>query len=352
MTVMRQRYALLPLFLLLLFLILAACDSTPANQSAMHPQSDGRPSGVLHESVPTPVPSRSQGQDTYGVVGSTTVATALNAAAIVFREGLEAVLILASLMGSLKHGEARRLRPPLWGGAAISLLATVLTWMLAASILRALAGFGERLEAVVSLIAIAVLLLITNWFFHKVYWTGWIAGFHNRKGRLVSAEIGQWIGLVALGFSSIYREGFEVVLFSQALVLQAGSVAVVAGVGLGLLGTLLVGLIVFGLQIKLPSKKMLIVTGILIGWVLIILVGNTVDVLQAVGWLPTHQIGTLHSPTWLILASGFFPTWEGMLLQGAAGTFVLGSYILAERQRHRNGQRNNSRAGFTRPVEL
>ncbi len=281
----------------------------------------------------------------------TTIATALNASAIVFREGLEAVLILASLLGSFKRGEARKLRLPLWLGTALSLVATALTWLLAQGILRMLAGFGERLEAIVSLIAIGVLLLITNWFFHKVYWTGWMANFHSRKGVLVSAEIGQWIGLVFLGFSSVYREGFEVVLFGQALVLQAGSVAVMAGVGLGLLGTLVIGIIVFGLQVKLPHKKMLIITGILIGWVLIILVGNTVDVLQGVGWLPTHNIGTLHSPTWLILVLGLFATWEGVLLQLAAGTFVIGSYFLAEHQQHRKKRVTNAGQKVTPSLE-
>ncbi len=310
MHIIRRRTRALLLLGLFLLLLLTACGPSSA---------PGAPHQASNEYA--------------DVSGDTTVATALNAAAIVFREGLEAVLILASLMGSLKRGEARRLRSPLWLGAALSLGATVLTWMLAESILGALAGFGERLEAIVSLIAIGVLLLITNWFFHKVYWTGWIAGFHSRKSKVLGAAFGQWLGLVALGFSSIYREGFEVVLFSQALVLQAGSVAVFLGVVLGLLATLVVGVIVLGLQIKLPYKKMLVITGILIGWVLVILVGNTVDVLQTVGWLPAHPIGTLHSPGWLILLLGLFLTWEGVLLQLMAATFVIGSYFLAERQR-------------------
>ena len=120
--------------------------------------------------------------------GSAPAAVVTNAAVIVFREGLEAVLILASLMGSLKQGENRKYRRPLWGGVAVAMLATVLTWLLAHGILAALARFGERLEAIVSLIAIGVLLLITNWFFHKVYWTGWIANFHHRKRQLLSGE--------------------------------------------------------------------------------------------------------------------------------------------------------------------
>ena len=40
--------------------------------------------------------------------------------------------------------------------------------------------------------SIAILLLITNWFFHKNYWTGWIASFHARKRRLISGEAGLW----------------------------------------------------------------------------------------------------------------------------------------------------------------
>jgi len=91
-----------------------------------------------------------------------------------------------------------------------------------------LARYGEKLAVVVSLIAIAVLLLITNWFFHGVYWKGWMANFHQQKRRIIGGSAGQWLGLVVLGFTSIYREGFETVLFLQALVLESGAGAVLA----------------------------------------------------------------------------------------------------------------------------
>lgn len=265
-------------------------------------------------------------------LGSTNapVAVATNAAIIVFREGLEAVLILASLMGSLKQGEQRRYRRPLWWGAAAAFVVTVLTWLLARGVLASLARYGERLEAIVSLIAIAVLLLITNWFFHKVYWTGWMANFHTRKRRIIGGEMGQWLGLATLGFTSIYREGFETVLFLQALVLEAGTAVVLGGVALGLGGTFLVGLVVFALQARLPYKRMLIVTGIMIGGVLLQMVGNTAHVMQVVGWLPIHPIRWLELPYWTGMWFGLYATWEGIGLQIAAAVFVIGSYFLAE----------------------
>jgi high-affinity iron transporter len=261
------------------------------------------------------------------------VAIASNAAVIVFREGLESVLILASLFGSMKVGAQRTLRRPLWLGTVVALVVTVITWLLAQGLLTTLASYGERLEAVVSLIAIAVLLIITNWFFHDVYWTGWMANFHRQKKRIIGGEAGQFLGLVLLGFSSIYREGFETVLFLQALVLEAGTATVLGGVAVGLAGTLLVGLLVFVVQAKLPHKKMLTFTGILIGAVLLQMVGNTVHVLQVVGWLPIHPIELLTPllPYWTGMWLGLYATWEGILLQFAAGAFTIGSYFLAER---------------------
>jgi high-affinity iron transporter len=263
---------------------------------------------------------------------SAPMAVAGNAAVIVFREGLEAVLILASLMGSLKIGEQRRFRAPLWGGAALAFVASVLTWLLARGLLSTLARYGERLEAVVSLIAVAVLLLITNWFFHDVYWKGWMSSFHQQKRRIIGGVAGQMIGLVTLGFTSIYREGFETVLFLQALVLESDTATVLGGVAAGLAGTFLIGLLVFVIQARLPHKKMLVFTGILIGAVLLQMVGNTAHVLQVVGWLLTNPVRWLTPllPYWTGLWFGLYATWEGLALQFAAGAFTIGSYFLAE----------------------
>ncbi|MDZ4768507.1 MAG: FTR1 family protein [Chloroflexota bacterium] len=257
-----------------------------------------------------------------------------NAAIIVFREGLEGVLILASLLASLRAADQVRYRRPLVIGAILAFGATALVWWGATSLLTVLLPFGERLEAVVSLIAIGVLLLITNWFFHKTYWTGWMANFHARKRQLVTGavavSVGQAVGLVLLGFTSVFREGFETVLFLQSLVLEAGTSVVLQGVAIGLVGTAIVGVITFALQVRLPYKKMLIITGIMISAVLMVMVGNTAHVLQSVGWMPITPINGLYLPFWMGQWFGVFATWEGVLLQFMAGAFVIGSYFLAE----------------------
>jgi high-affinity iron transporter len=221
----------------------------------------------------------------------------------------------------------------MWLGSVLALVATALTWLLAHEVLQSLARYGEKLEAVVSIIAIAILLVIMNWFFHKTYWTSWLANFHAKKRLLLNQETGLFLGLIALGFTSVYREGFEIVLFLQALVLEGGVPVVLMGVICSSIAVALVGMLVFRLQKNLPYMKILVITGILIGSVLLQMVGSTVHVLQVVGWLPIHVMQGLDLPYWLGTWFGLYPTWEGMIFQAAAMIFVIGSYVLAEGMR-------------------
>ncbi len=142
-------------------------------------------------------------------------------------------------------------------------------------------------------------------------------------------------GLYMLGFTSVFREGFETVLFLQALQLEAGTGIVLAGVGLGLVGVAAVGAVTFKLEQRLPYKKMLIVTGVLISLVLVVMVGNTMRTLQGVGWISITPID-IDVPLWMGTWLGIFPTWETIGAQIAAFAFVIGSYFAAEWVRKRN----------------
>ncbi len=270
-----------------------------------------------------------EGQERLGVGRPAKAVVIFNAATIVFREGLEAVLILASLIASM-IGANQRFKKPLALGAMAALLATAGLFVLAQTVLSSLARYGEKLEAVVSLIAIAVLLIIMNWFFHKVYWTKWISKQHTRRRLLIGGAAGQVLGLVILGFTSVFREGAESVLFLQALVLDAGAWVVIQGTLLGLAATGVVGVLVSALQKKLPHKRMLMVTGGLIALVLVVMVGNTVHVMQIVGWMPITAVPGLTVPYWMGQWFGVYSIWESLIAQAIALIVVLGSYFGSE----------------------
>jgi high-affinity iron transporter len=256
-----------------------------------------------------------------------------NAAMIVFREGLEAVLIFAAITASFVGANAHRKRPVI-AGAAVSFGASVATWFVVQAVLSAASPLGPRLEAITGFIAIVVLLIVLNWFVHKVYWTGWIAKHHRQRKKLLGMEVGfsATLGLVALGFTSVYREGFEVVLFLQNLELKAGSGVVLEGVLIGLACTAAVGVATFVLQRKLPYKKMLIGTGVLIGVVLVVMIGGTALSFQDLGWLPRHQT-PFTVPRWMGSWFEMYSTWETLGAQVFAAVFVIGSYQVAERMK-------------------
>ena len=257
-----------------------------------------------------------------------------NAALIVFREGLEAILIIAAITASM-IGARAALRKPIYRGALLALPASVIGFVLAVALLGSLAAYGEKLEAVVGLVAIAVLVVVLNWFFHRVYWTEWIAT-HRKRGKELTGDVAAGAvagsatvaGLYVLGFTSVFREGMETVLFLQALQLSSGVGVVAAGVALGLTGTAIIGFLTFKLETKLPYKKMLIVTGVLIALVLFTMVGNTVRTLQGVGWFPIHTID-IEFPLWMGTWLGIHPSWETLVAQFLALVFVVGSYWAA-----------------------
>jgi high-affinity iron transporter len=278
-----------------------------------------------------------------------------NSAILVFREGLEAVLILAAITASFV-GARRRLRRPVLIGALLGLLVSILTWVIASTLIESLATSGEKLEAVTGLVAIAVLLLVTNWFFHRVYWSEWIGRFHRRRKALEKIDrtgfiSAQAAGLLLLGLTSVYREGFETVLFLQSLQVSAGTATVVEGAALGLALTFAVGAVTFLLQRKLPYKRMLVYTGVMIGFVLIVMVGQTARTMQGVGWLPISPIGG-EPPYWLGVWFGVYPTWETIGAQVLAAVFVIGSYFVAQEVRvKRPGRRAQRRAAAAPPTQ-
>ena len=128
-------------------------------------------------------------------------------------------------------------------------------------------------------------------------------------------------------------------LFLQALTLEAGAWTVLEGVALGFAAVVAVFFLVIALERKLPHKKMLIATGLMITWVLVVLVGQTVQTLQKVGWVPVTPVEGLELPYWAGLWLGLYPTWDGLVAQAAALAFVIGSYVAAEAVRSRRRAR-------------
>jgi high-affinity iron transporter len=272
---------------------------------------------------------------------SSSSAAILDIGILVFREGLECILVLAAITAGLSRSK-QGYGSSIASGAGIGLLATLVTWSLAIAVMDDLSKHisALQIQAATGLLAIVVLLIVMNWFFHKLYWTGWIS-LHNKKkndllqqaSRDTSSASKVVSGLALLGFSSVYREGVETVLFLQSYRLRLGEQTVLRGVCIGLLLTAGVGILTFVAHRKLPYRRMLVITGVLLGAVLLVMVGEQVQEMQLAHWLPTTDLPLLASriPAWMGLWFSVFPNVEGLIAQGLAFVLVLGSYFVAKK---------------------
>ena len=240
---------------------------------------------------------------------------------------------------------------PIALGAALSFAASVATWFVVVALIDSINAPALHLQAATGVLAILVLLIIMNWFFHKVYWGGWI-GLHEKRKRTLletpQSERSLFWGLMLVGLTAVYREGFEVVLFLQNVRLQSGQSPVLGGavIGLGLTGV--VAYLTFVAQRRLPFKRLLVVTGVMLGAVLLVMVGASGQAMQQAGWLPETPID-LPLPEWVGAWLGMYPNVEGLAAQALAALLVIGSYFLARR---RGGIAGERRLPSTHPGEL
>ncbi len=267
----------------------------------------------------------------------------LDIAILVFREGLECVLVLAAITANMK-GARRSFQRPVFLGVGIAAVASLVTWRIAVELVEDLSETlpALKVQAATGLLAVVVLLLVMNWFFHRVYWTGWIS-MHSRTKESVlksAAAAGAftprvWWTLGLLGFAALYREGFEVVLFLQSYRLRLGDGPVAYGFFVGLALTVGTAILTFMAHRRLPYRKMLVLTGVLLGLVLLVMAGEEAQEMQLAHWLPTTTVPWLAGrvPPWLGTWLSVFPTIETLAAQAAAAALVVFSFAVARPRR-------------------
>lgn len=259
---------------------------------------------------------------------------------ILFREGLEAVLLLSVLIGYLEKSRNRRLVRPLLAGVGVAVAASAVTY-LAIDALIAVLPFGrEVLEAAVALLAVAVLFYVSFWLVARLDRRRWLEFLRARAWTAASA--GSATGLILVGFTSIFREGFETALFYAALASFAEGLRgwVALGAGLAAVALGVVVLLVFRFGRRLPVGTFLTVAVALLMATSVAVLGNAVNALQTATLLPFSRLdGWPRLPIFLAQMTGYTPTVQTVLAQaGLAAVYLAGAgWLLWAARRRRRG---------------
>jgi high-affinity iron transporter len=248
--------------------------------------------------------------------------------AILFREGLEAVLLIAIVLGSLEAAKASNYRRPLAWGVAGAVAATAATFALTTTLVELAPVDRELLEAGAALLAVGVLFMVSFWLVSRLEQRRWMEFMRSRVSAAVAA--GGAAAFAGLGFTAVFREGFETVLFYQALTLFAEGMLVWVAAGAAAAALALGGIAyaVFVLGRKLPIKPMLITGVSLLLLLSVAFVGNAVRSLQSIDVIQATPIegDWARLPIFLAELTGIHPTVEGIAVQAALLTvYVLGA---------------------------
>src|SRR5262245_2118162 len=209
---------------------------------------------------------------------------------ILFREGLEAVLLVAILLGSLKAGRATNYRRPLVGGIAAAIAASIATWILATFVIEIAPFQRELIEGITAFAAVVVLFAITFWLVARLEHRHWMEFMRARVSSAIAS--GTALAFAGLGFTAVYREGFETALFYQALALFAEGLMlwIVLGALTAAIALVVVGYAILKLGKRLPLKPMLMTAAMLLLALSVAFVGNAVRSLQEGDWIGVTPI--------------------------------------------------------------
>ena len=252
---------------------------------------------------------------------------AVNSFVIIVREGLEAVLLIAALLAYLTaSGASASTRRRIWAGAGAGLVATMLTWVIASTIIPVGGASRELVEGITAIAAVCVLLYVSHWLFHKTYIHDWKAYLRDHLGQAVTK--GSALAMVGLAFAAVYREGFETVLFYQALLFDVGSRSVWAGFlpGVALIG--LIGWLVIQAGAKLPLKRVFAVTNTILLYLCFVFLGKGIFNLQESGIFGAHPISWLPAHPVLQQIFGFYPLLETVLAQVVLALLLVGVLLV------------------------
>jgi len=233
---------------------------------------------------------------------------------LLLREGFEAILVVAALMAFLAKAGATERRRDVATGALAAVAASVLTAVLVELLFQITPVQREALEGVTMLLAAAVLFYVSYWLLSKIEAAKWNAFV---KGRMEEAlRAGSGFALASVAFLAVYREGFETILFYQALFTSTGpsggTSAVLAGMLAGAVALVAVYVAITRFGVKVPLKPFFGVTSAMLYYMAFVFAGKGIAGLQEAGIVTTTVV------EWAprLPVFGIYPTVQSLALQG------------------------------------
>jgi high-affinity iron transporter len=256
------------------------------------------------------------GKTSYGI---------FDAATILLREGLEALLVVVALLGFIKKSGHPEKTTWVWAGAGAGLVVSAIL-AVAVKLLFGTGAFGNNnflIQGGTGIFAAVMLIWVSYWLHSKSSISEW--NHYIREKSTAALATGNLISLAALSFLAIFREGTETVLFYIGMASSITTSDLILGLGLGFAILAAVSVLMLKVGLKVPLRPFFVVSSLLVFYLGFKFTGMGIHGLQLAGVLPATVVPYLPSIDFLALYPNWQSTLPQLLLLAGAGALVISS---------------------------
>ncbi|RFU61053.1 FTR1 family iron permease [Peribacillus glennii] len=234
-----------------------------------------------------------------------------DAALILLREGLEALLIVATLLSFLKkvnHGDKQKW---IWFGVGAGLLLSTILAVIINIVFSKITAASSReyIEGITGIAAVLMMITVGAWLHNKSAIGNWNQYINRQMGQAIAK--GSLVSFAFISFLSIFREGAETIIFYAGMAPYMSMNQLLIGVAVAFVILVIVGYVIIKYSVKLPISLFFLIATLLIYALSFKILGISLHSLQVSQVIATHTIHSIPFIEWI----GLYPTWETIVPQ-------------------------------------
>ncbi|MDF0681182.1 MAG: FTR1 family protein, partial [Candidatus Nitrosocosmicus sp.] len=245
---------------------------------------------------------------------------------IIFREGLEASIILGAIFTYLEASRNEKFNKYVYLGIVIAVATTLGIWFLLDYALQFSGINKDLLKGVAGMAAVAVLFWVSFWALNKMESKKWVEFIKSRVGK--ATLTGSVLMFISISFFTVFREGIETVIFYQSLFNFTSNIDayIVSGLVLGIIVVITIAILIKKIMKKLPLRVIFGITMGIGAFMSVVFIGNAIRSFQEAGYIQiTPVMDTIPMLNSSIASmTGIHPTLESLLGQ----IILVGIYLI------------------------
>ncbi|WP_144552825.1 FTR1 family protein [Bacillus sp. X1(2014)] len=243
-----------------------------------------------------------------------------DAALILLREGLEGLLIVATLLAFLKKMGQGAKQKWIWAGVGAGILASAVLAIIINIVFTRIVAASSReyIEGITGVVAVIMMLTVGAWLHNKSSIGNWNKYINQQMEQAIAK--GSLVSFAFISFLSVFREGAETIIFYTGITPYISMQQLVLGVILAVGILAIVGFAIIYYSVKIPIRFFFKAATILIYILAFKILGISIHALQISDVLSTSTVHQLPFIDWI----GLYPTLETTITQLLLVIVILG----------------------------